>query len=146
MTPGLLVFIVVAAVVVLLESQTVVASAGQGPGFLAFAEAIAFAEGFYADGANIPKARNNPGDLKWGTTEITTFASVADGWAALYAELHKVMNGTAYIPASATIREFAAIYTATEQDAWTGNVVAYLRGHGYGNVTAETPVAAFLLA
>ena len=122
---------------------------GTTDGLRALAAAIATAEGFGLPGA-LPTRANNPGDLMRGNVGlgtiggITVFRSVADGWAALHAQLRAIAQGTsAYYTPTMTIAELAARYTATEVDAWTSNVVAALRAKGY-DVDADTPIAVVL--
>lgn len=89
------------------------------------AEAIARAEGYYVEGS-IPNVRNNPGDLRWGTTEITYFATPEDGWNALYQQVEKMLSGNSslYRP-DMTIEEIARIYAGpdpSDQENWKNNV------------------------
>jgi len=99
------------------------------------ADAIAFAEGFYASGSNRPKRNNNPGNLSLdlgfpsvGMDGILVkFASLDDGWAALHKQISMMLNGTSQIyNADMTIADVASRYTATEQESWANNVAARL--------------------
>jgi hypothetical protein len=113
------------------------------PGLDAFAKAIAVAEGFGVPGA-IPTDRHNPGDLTDGTGTIRTFATDDDGWNALYSLLARVASGTSqYYTPTMTIAQFGSIYTATQQHAWTSNVVASLQEQGF-DVDSNTPIAVVL--
>lgn len=101
--------------------------------FYAFANAIAFAEGYGVPGA-IPTVRNNPGDLKLPADggQITSFATPADGWEALYRQLDLIRtDGSRYYASTMTIGQVARIWTATEQTAWTNNVLQSMRQQGY---------------
>ena len=118
------------ALVILLERKKM---AGRSNGLIAFAQAIAHAEGFGVPGA-IPTVRNNPGDLKMPSTfpEITTYPTPEDGWQALYGQLDYINSGRSpYYSASMTIAEMGRVWTATEQNYWTANVVASLRSQGF---------------
>lgn len=107
------------------------------------ADAIAHAEGFYADGNPLPRRANNPGDLKRGDVgfgEIngkTIYGSVADGWAALYKQVGLMVSGLSkYYKPSMTIREIATIYTGADSaDTWAATVAQQL------GVTVDTTLA-----
>jgi hypothetical protein len=134
------VWIVVAAIltaVVVMTKGT--SSRARSGSFFAFANAIAHAEGFGVVGA-IPTVRNNPGDLKLPGDggAISTFPTEADGWEALYRQLDRIRTGsTAFYQPSMTIAQVARVWTATEQTAWTTNVLAAMRSQGY-DVNADT--------
>lgn len=133
------VWIVVAAIlagvaVIMTKGTTTRARSGS---FFAFANAIAHAEGYGVPGA-IPTVRNNPGDLKLAGDAITTFATPADGWEALYRQLDRIQTGnTAYYQPTMTIGQVARVWTATEQTIWTNNVLASMREQGFA-VSADT--------
>lgn len=74
-----------------------------------FARAIAYAEGFGESNA-LPTRCNNPGDLAIGdqgfgtarssgigATDITIFGTEADGWAALYRQVRKMLTGASHV-------------------------------------------------
>jgi hypothetical protein len=124
-----------------------------GAGVRDLAQAIAHAEGFGVAGA-IPTRANNPGDLVipgWtggslGAESISVFANAGDGWAALYAQLQRIIDGRSSVyTLDDTFGEFADHWTGTDVSAWTSNVLGYLVTMGYG-VTIDTPIAAVLLA
>lgn len=109
----------------------------------AFAEAIAFAEGFYVAGSR-PARNNNPGDLtltgdlgKDGMYGV--WSTLQAGWDALYHMLQRDLSGnsTIYSP-DMTIQEFANKYTATDQTAWASNVASQL------GVTPDTKISDWL--
>lgn len=85
------------------------------------AEAIAVAEGFAFPGApqtsptNIPNSRKNPGNLRDNSKPpdypIKTFATVEDGWNALYQQVERMLAGSTLYPADWTIAQVAARYT-----------------------------------
>lgn len=100
----------------------------------AFADAIAFAEGFYTPGSRAAR-NNNPGDLTEDLTgagvswdgPFVVYGTAADGWAALQKQVGKMLDGSsAFYHPGMSIREVAAKYTATEQAAWAANVAARL--------------------
>jgi len=106
-------------------------SKGRTQSFLAFAQAISVAEGYGIAGA-IPTVRNNPGDLKLSAGQITTFATPAEGWEALYHQLELMRDGTSrYYGPGMTLAEAGRIWTATEQSAWLANVIRAMRGQGF---------------
>lgn len=88
---------------------------------MALARGIAKGEGFYVSNS-LPQRSNNPGDLTksfgYSTTGIANkegvliFASVEDGWSALYGQLGIIFDGTskAY-NVDMTIWEFAYTWT-----------------------------------
>lgn len=105
-----------------------------------FAGAIAYAEGFWdlemqVRAGSRPARANNPGDLEgknWpdqtgNDGPYAVFASLAAGWAALYGMVRRDLSGksSTYSP-DMTISDYAWTYTATEQDAWSENVSAFL--------------------
>lgn len=101
-----------------------------------FAEAIAYAEGFYSPGSR-PQRNNNPGDL---TLDIAgggvavgndgpfmVYQTAADGWADLYAQVRMALDNTSHIyNRDMTILEFAQQYTTTQQMEWAQNVASRL--------------------
>lgn len=112
--------------------------------FFALANAIATAEGYGVPGA-IPTVRNNPGDLKLQSSypEITTFATPAEGWEALYKQLDRIREGQWYWPPTISFGEFASHWTATEQSIWANNVIAAMRSQGYA-VTHDSVIGEVL--
>ncbi len=114
------------------------------------ARAIAKAEGFFATdplggvvGATRPQRNNNPGDLTVDLTgkrigwdgPFVRYASEADGWEALYAQVEKMLDGTSkvYKPGD-TIDEVARKYTTTGQESWASIVANDL------GATVDTPL------
>jgi hypothetical protein len=110
---------------------------------LRFSQAIAHAEGFYEatrDGKpDLPERCNNPGDLTddgdvglgtarskgIGATDITIYATVSDGWSALYKKVRRALNGYSIVyPASMSIEQFGMKYS--EDPDWGKNVAAQL--------------------
>ena len=94
------------------------------------AEAIAYAEGFYAAGTPIPKRLNNPGDLKRSSVpNVGTdaaghleFATIADGWEALHRQLQLIVDGRSRVyTLDMTIAQMAAKY-AEGSTQWAANV------------------------
>jgi len=110
------------------------------------ARAIARAEGFYVAGS-IPDRAHNPGNLKVGgetigDTGITMFPDDDTGWAALYRQLARIVEGrSAYYTLDTTIRAMGQKWTATqsEQSAWAENVADAL------GVDIDTPLSRVLL-
>jgi hypothetical protein len=141
-SPIVIVAAVLAAIVLTVENMTKGKTARARSGsFYAFANAIAFAEGFGVPGA-IPTVRNNPGDLKLPADggAITTFATPADGWEALYKQLDLIRTGASrYYQPTMTIDQVARVWTATEQSIWRNNVLTSMSRQGY-NVTAGTVI------
>lgn len=144
--PIVVVAAVLVAVVLLVENMTKgTTTRARSGSFFAFANAIAFAEGFGVPGA-IPTVRNNPGDLKWFPpyTDIATFPTAAEGWEALYRQLDRIRLGDSpYYQPTMTIGQVARVWTATEQTAWTNNVLHSMRQQGY-NVDADTIIGEVL--
>lgn len=132
-------------VVLILMALAALATFFGAAGLRLFARAIAFAEGYGVPGA-IPTVRNNPGDLKVsGDGSITTFASVADGWDALYRQLALIVSGRSRVyNLNMSIAEMASKWTATEQSAWTNNVVTFLRQSGL-DVSSQTRLREVLI-
>ena len=103
------------------------------------ADAIAFAEGFYAAGSR-PHRNNNPGDLErdliskgsgWDGPYVI-YASPQDGWDALKRQVRLMFEGSHIYKPSMTIAEIARHYTATDPEIWARNVAERL------GVTVET--------
>lgn len=100
----------------------IVGQSGIGPGGLvsALADAIATAEGFYVAGS-IPQRKNNPGNITSGGV-IQTFATVDDGWNALYAQISAMLNNTSqWYNSSMSLAQIGAIY-ANGDPNWAINV------------------------
>ena len=122
-------------------------SPAPSPGARLFAEAIARAEGFYQAGS-IPARTNNPGDLKLGapthgSSGITVFATLEQGWAALYRQLNLISTGrSAYYRNTMTIRQMGDVYAPSADrnvpGAWANNVARVL------GVSVDTPIGKFL--
>jgi hypothetical protein len=97
------------------------------------ADAIAFAEGYYAAGSR-PRRNNNPGDLEQDVTgeavghdgPYLIYASPQDGLDALKHQVRLMFEGSYVYKSSMTIAEVARHYTATEQEIWAKNVAARL--------------------
>lgn len=113
--------------------------AGATPSVVRFAQAIAFAEGYWNANnqvlcQNRPARNNNPGDFV-GTGDAgssggyAVFTSPAAGFARLYQQLNLIISGgSAYYSLNMTIAQMAAKWTTTQQAAWAANVAAYLGG------------------
>lgn len=104
--------------------------------------AIATAEGFFTSGSR-PQRNNNPGDMTQdligravGTDgPFVVYATPADGWANLYAQINKWLAGTSQnADASSTITEISQFYTADNQSSWALNVANSL------GVSVDTPI------
>lgn len=94
------------------------------------AKAIAVAEGYYESGSR-PARNHNPGDMtedligkSVGRDGIfVIYASDDDGWANLYAQIEKWLNGTSsHAGPSTTIAQVSQFYTTTDQTDWATNV------------------------
>lgn len=89
--------------------------------------AIATIEGYYADGSNIPKRRNNPGNIKDPSTNtIRTFPTPNEGWDALYHQVWLMLSGgsSIYRP-TMTFQEVAEHYVGPgggDPTAWARTV------------------------
>jgi len=116
---------------------------------VAFAEAIAYAEGFWDRNrkvliGNRAARDNNPGDLE-ATGDAgqdgpyAKYSTAQVGWQALYNKVQFDLSGQSgiYSP-SMTISDFAWTYTATAQDAWSESVANWL------SVTRDTVIADWL--
>ena len=94
------------------------------------ARAIATAEGFYVAGSRASR-NHNPGDMTEDLVHRSTghdgifviFATDDDGWANLYAQIEKWLNGTSsHAGPGTTIAQISEFYTTTEQTSWAANV------------------------
>lgn len=111
------------------------------------AEAIAYAEGFYASGSTVPQRTNNPGDLKLKDNPLgtiggkTIFQTVEEGWAALEKQIEWMLTGQSkiYSP-DMTIQEVGNWYVGgkgtptADSVAWANNVARQL------GVSPDTPI------
>ena len=106
------------------------------------AQAIATAEGFFVSGSR-PQRNNNPGDMTQDLIGKSTgkdgafvvYATPDDGWANLYAQVQKWLDGSSsHATANSTITEIAGFYTTTDQSAWATNVANEL------GVSVDTPI------
>jgi hypothetical protein len=108
----------------------------------AIAEAIAIAEGFYAngdhDGRSLPYALNNPGALKkpalgaaalptWKDTGLVIFPTKEIGWAALRHQVRAMLTGTSFIYELSDTLLLVAMKYADGDMNWGWNVAATLR-------------------
>ena len=100
----------------------------------AFADAIAYAEGFYVFGSRAAR-NNNPGNLTVDTIgravrydgPFVVYGTVTDGWNALKRQIERMLDGTsAFYSPEMTIRQIADVYTATDKAAWAANVASRL--------------------
>jgi len=113
------------------------------------AEAIAVAEGFAFPGApatspgNIPNSRNNPGNLTDASKPIgspnwiRTFPTKEAGWAALYAQVEKMLKGSTLYPAHWTIEQVAQRYTGEAAYRNWSNIVSRRLGVSPHSVFSE---------
>jgi hypothetical protein len=148
--PLLLILLLAGIAVVVFEGSALAASSGDTSGnysssIVAFAQAIAKAEGFGVPGA-IPTLANNPGDLiipgwtgqKLGSG-ISVFSGVNEGKDRLYRQLQLIVNGrSGEYTLNDTIQSMAAKYTKTDPTTWAV-IVAWNLG-----VTADTPLSDLL--
>ena len=111
-------------------------------GMQALAQAIALAEGFGVPGA-MPTRYHNPGDLTQNGS-IAQFPDDMAGWNALYKQLGFIVSERSRVyELDDTLSAMGRKWTATEQDAWTANVVNGLQQKGY-NVTESTTLREIL--
>jgi hypothetical protein len=103
------------------------------------ARAIATAEGFFSNNANvIPRRAHNPGDLTRSFGQPTTgianaegvldFSTDSAGWSALKGEVTGMLTGASHVYApSMTLRQVAAKYTGGDADgSWATNAARVL--------------------
>ena len=116
-----------------------------------FASAIATAEGFFLAGSRAQR-NNNPGNVTSSFGQSTTgqdaqfpiFATVADGWQALYNQVYKMFyGGSVYYNPSMTISQVGFIYADGAHDPsgafnWAANVAAAM------GVTTDTPLTTLM--
>jgi hypothetical protein len=103
------------------------------------ADAIAFAEGYFAAGSR-PRRNNNPGDLERDLIGKATgldgpyviYGNRQDGWEALEQQVRLMFSGSHIYKPSMTIAEIAQHYTTTQPEIWARNVAEHL------GVTVET--------
>jgi hypothetical protein len=97
------------------------------------ADAIAFAEGYFAAGSR-PRRNNNPGDLERDLTgkgigfdgPYVVYRTAEDGRGALERQVRLMFAGSHIYRPSMTIAEVAQHYTATDQAIWAKNFAAHL--------------------
>lgn len=112
------------------------------PNVQKIAQAIASAEGFFVAGSR-PARNHNPGDM---TADLigkaigfdgpfAIYASDADGWANLYAQVNAWLKGhSSHATAESTIADLSQFYTANDQTAWAANVA------NAAGVSIDTPI------
>ena len=89
------------------------------------AEAIATAEGFYQSGS-LAQRQQNPGNLTDSSGTIRTFATLADGWSALYTQIDAMLsNQSAKYNSGMSLSQIGDIY-ANHDPNWSKNVSAYI--------------------
>jgi len=115
------------------------------PGLIAFAQAIATAEGFWTPGT-IPNRAHNPGDLKLGGSTlgegITVYDDDDQGWAALYGQLDRIArNRSRYYEPSMTIAQMSRVWVGDAPGAanWARNVADAL------GVSVDVPISNWLI-
>jgi hypothetical protein len=145
--PLLLVGVLAVIAFLLLEGNAAGAdtSGNYSASLVAFAQAIAKAEGFGLAG-RIPTLANNPGDLKipgWtGQTlgsGISVFPSPSVGWDRLYRQLQLIVDGqSAQYNLTDTIGSMAVKWTRTDPTTWALIVASNL------GVTADTYLSSVL--
>jgi hypothetical protein len=107
------------------------------------AQAVAHAEGFGVPNG-IPTRANNPGDLAvgdlgngvLGTSKVTVFSTVTEGWNRLFAIIHGWLTGSSQVYfLGDSIREVARKYVngpSANEDinslAWANNIVTVIGG------------------
>lgn len=97
------------------------------------ADAIAFAEGYFAAGSR-PRRNNNPGDLERDLTgkgvgrdgPYVIYPTIQDGYDALELQVRLMFAGSHIYKPSMTIGEIARHYTATDPEIWARNVASRL--------------------
>jgi hypothetical protein len=107
---------------------------GFSPKVQRFAEAIAYAEGYYAGGNPIPRRLNNPGDLKVSSVPSIGkdpgghlhFATIEDGWLALHRQLQLIIDGKSRVyTLDMTLDQMAKKYAEWSSN-WARNVATRL--------------------
>lgn len=95
-----------------------------------FGQAIAVAEGTVnADGSlntnSLGISLNNPGDIEDSSGRLRSFATIGDGWNALYSQADAMLSGTSriYRP-SMTIAQAAFLYTGNDNAMNWARIVA----------------------
>jgi hypothetical protein len=116
------------------------------PATVALAQAIAAAEGFNVPGSR-PARNHNPGDVTQDLIgkavgidgPFPVYATDADGWANLYAQINLWFSGgSAHATGDSTISQIASFYTTDSppgaQATWALNVANAV------GVTVDTPI------
>src|SRR5262245_6877910 len=104
------------------------------PSLMEFAEAIAVAEGFYAQGS-VPQRAHNPGDLKLSSRPkfndegISQFDTDDQGWHALYEQLQRIADRRSrYYTPDTTIAAMGVTWVGDKANGahWANNVAGAL--------------------
>jgi hypothetical protein len=97
-----------------------------------FATAIATAEGWFVSGSKAQR-NNNPGNLTNPSGGFMQYATVMDGWNALYAQVELMFSGgSAHYNPSMTIQQVANAYAPdspanpNQAENWANNVATFL--------------------
>ena len=108
---------------------------------------VAIAEGFAFPGApqtspsNIPNSRRNPGNIRDMNRPpdypVKTFATVEEGWQALYQQVERMLAGSSLYPANWTISQVAQRYTGEAAYANWARIVAGRLGVSVDTVFSE---------
>lgn len=115
---------------------------GQTPAVISLAQAIAYAEGYYAPGSPgtinsptvAPVRNNNPCDLGGASG---SYPSIAAGWNACYGQLDAMVGGTSpYYTPDESLAEIAPTYTGNDNAASWASIVA-----GQLGVSVDTPLS-----
>jgi hypothetical protein len=135
MAPALLMIVALIGVgYVLLNAMGGTVNTEANDGVKKLAQAIASAEGFFSPGSR-PARNHNPGDMTRDLIAkavgvdgpFVVYATDADGWANLYAQINLWLSGhSEYADPSSSIADLATFYTTTQQSAWAVNVANHL--------------------
>jgi hypothetical protein len=100
-----------------------------------FAQAVAKAEGFYDGSNDIPVRANNPcditddGDIGYGvsgTSKITNYPTLDQGWQAAYIKFERMLNGDSReYSLSLNLKQMGMIYAGDPN--WGANVALELQ-------------------
>lgn len=105
-------------------------------------QAIATAEGFFVAGSRAAR-NNNPGNVTYAFGYATAgqdgpfpiFATLTDGWNALYAQIAAMFDGSSsYYSPAMTIAQIGLVYAGGDPN-WAANVASTL------GVTVNTPLS-----
>lgn len=134
----MIILILIIVIILYYESSNMTnGSMGFSAAIVAFAQAIAYSEGFYTPGT-VPYRANNPGDLTKGDIGdtgqyitasggivIIVFPDADSGWNALYTKLQRIADGISSVyDSDMSLSDFASEYSGDKTGSYLNSLIS----------------------